>query len=120
MIYQGSSGYGLLSWSTFREGLANDPVTLPIRCSFGRLRQLQVLAPVQRSALDRDEVLCIIFVRLDQPVATSRAEFIGDHVGCIGERRVEGTERPRRGVLLDRASQTFFDYKVDTIEKPHP
>ena len=57
---------------------------------------------------------------VDQPVATSRAEFIGDQVGCTGERRVGGTGRPRRGLLLDRASQTFFDKEVDTIEKPHP
>ena len=32
--------------------------------------------------MDRDEVVCIIFVRSDQLVATSRAEFIGDQVGC--------------------------------------
>jgi len=46
--------------------------------------------------MDRDEVVCIIFVRLDQHVATSRAEFIGDQVGCTGGRRVGETGRPHR------------------------
>ena len=59
--------------------------------------------------MDRDEVVCIRFVRLDPLVATSRAELLGDQVGCTGGRGVGGTGRPRRGILLDRASQTFFD-----------
>ena len=49
--------------------------------------------------MDRDEVVCIICVRSDQLVATSRAEFIGDQVGCTGGRRVGETGRPRRAFI---------------------
>ena len=50
--------------------------------------------------MDRDEVVSIIFVRLDQLVATSRAELIGDQVGCTGGRGVGETGRPRRAFFL--------------------
>ena len=46
--------------------------------------------------MDSDEVVCIIFARMDPLVATSRAEFIGDQVGCTVGRRVGETGRAHR------------------------